>query len=345
MIEISRMDYTGDFVKSFRLKRGLEIRPLWKKMERMDPDSLLIWAERFDSISPVAAGLSVAMALEKSAKFQVSLSNQYSRTIAAEINRLVWLVNYLGNSLKSISPEFCVSAAFLLREKVFATQEELFGGRVLVQSTKLGGLRRGFALGDLQKIRNFVEQWRAQWREWRSLVDNDPARVSRFSGVMVVPPALVQKYSWWGIVGKSSGVAYDSRLHRPYGAYPHVDFEVPMGKNGDAETRFQVALLEVELSLTLIEKLLAGFPQASLHEVKEVKLNPGFYTGWAESGSGPFVSVLEVGADCMVHSVRIFSSDQRALPLLEKMLVGVRADDFWLALNSLGVSLENGELS
>ncbi len=339
------VSYDGDVVRSVHFKKGRERRPLWQALQQLDLDNMIGWADRFDSLCPLAAEWCLAMALEESADVQVPERIQYVRTLHGEINRLIWFTTYLGKICQVLRLFSLREEILLLREQIFLITEELLGGRVLPHAFKLGGCHRVLSIGESQKVRSFLKGWRFQWDRWVDFF-SDPMIESRLSGLLKINPAVVEHRGWWGVVGKASGVAYDARQQRPYGAYPFFDFKIPSLQTGDAWARVQIACQEIELSLQLIDKVSSQMPSDGgvlpASEKNPPMLKDGIFKATSEASKGAFTAAVVI-KDQKILNMRIFSSGQRVWPYLETLLVGIRSDDLDLAIASLGVDPEEAE--
>src|SRR5580658_11007125 len=96
------LTFDGDILKSATFKKGSQERPLWARIERLKPNEMLLWVDRFDSLCPIAAEWSLAQALEESYGVIVGKRMHYVRTILCEMNRLVWLTTYLGRMIDAL---------------------------------------------------------------------------------------------------------------------------------------------------------------------------------------------------------------------------------------------------
>jgi NADH-quinone oxidoreductase subunit D len=338
------LTFDGDILKSVVFKKGDERRPLWRKIEQLAPNEMILWADRFDSLCAIPCEWALAQALEDSYGLEISKRNQYVRTILCEINRLVWLTTYLGKVVRSLGQRTLFQQAFVLCEQVFTIQEELTGGRILPQAFSLGGCRRELPMGNIQKIKSFLKDWTKLWTAWVELVIGDELLNARLKGLMVVDKALVEKLGWWGIVGKGSGIDYDSRKHRPHGAYHFVDFKIRSEQGGDAKSRFEIGIHEVNLSLELVSRLSQDISGDGSPQLETSHLRPGFFSGAAESAKGPIISCVEIDDKGVVATVRLFSSGQRVWPVVDHLFNDLRAEDFAVALASLGLDAEDSEI-
>jgi Ni,Fe-hydrogenase III large subunit len=305
---------------------------------------MLIWIDRFDSLCPIACEWALAQAIEEACEVNIPKRTQYVRTVLNEINRLVWLTTYLGRVIGSLGQKTMHQQIYVLREQIFTIQEELTGGRILTQALSVGGVHRDLPLGNVQKIQSFIKEWSELWKVWKNLD-------SRLAGLVKLDSQTVEKLGWWGVVGKASGVPYDSRLHRPHGAYPFLDFNIISKSEGDAKARFEVATDEVELTLKLIAQIIKDIPAPPIKDCGPGPRNPtpgilraGFYSGTAESAKGPIISCLEVSDKNIITSVRLFSAGQRVWPVIDHLFKDIRGEDFEPAFASLGVSPEDSEI-
>jgi len=338
---------SGDLLKSVRFKHGSQGRPLWARMERLLPFEMIMWVDRFDSLCPIASERALARAVETSADIDIDKRMEFVRTLLCELNRLVWLTTYLGRVTDALGQCTLTQQVLVLRESVLVMQEEITGGRILPQAFKIGGVRRDFAMGDVRKVRTFLSAWKLSWESWVKLIEGDPLLESRLHGLMIIPPTVVEKLAWWGVVGKGSGVDYDSRRHRPHGAYPFLDFELISRSEADALARFEVVIDEVGLTLKLLDQVLRDIPDkgtGSPESVIPISLKPGIFFGTAESAKGPVIATVEVAGNDFVSAVRLLATGQRVWPVLEPLFKDIRAEDFELAFASLGVDTEEAEI-
>jgi NADH-quinone oxidoreductase subunit D len=343
MIQDCELNYDGDMIESVQFARGREVRPLWQKIERLKPNEMIFWVDRLDSLCSIPSEWALAQAMESASDYVVSKRSLFVRTILCEVNRLVWLTTYLGRVIGSLGQESLRQQVFVLREQVFTMQEELTGGRILPGAFCIGGTRRELALGDVQKIRLFIQGWKFSWERWLNLVEPDILLKRRLSGLLPISPEIVKKFGWWGIVGKASGVAYDARKHRPHGAYPFIDFNIIGRTSGDALALFEIAMGETSLSLDLIDRLLTLIPGQLDAKKDRAPFNPGVFFGTSESAKGPVTAIVETNRQDHVLNVKLFTCGQRVWPRLENFIKGIRIEDFEVAVASLGIDPEEAE--
>jgi NADH:ubiquinone oxidoreductase subunit D len=148
---IAKLQYEGDMLKSAAFQKGFQERPLWTKLQTLTPAEMILWVDRFDSLSSISSEWALAQAFEKSYGLEIPKRTQYVRSILCEVNRLIWLTTYLGRVMKALGGLTLYQEIMVLREQTLSAQEELTGGRILPQALCLGGCRRDLALGHIER--------------------------------------------------------------------------------------------------------------------------------------------------------------------------------------------------
>jgi NADH-quinone oxidoreductase subunit D len=82
----------------------------------------------------------------------------------------------------------------------------------------------------------------------------------RCEDIGALPVEMARRYGATGPVLRGSGVAYDVRRMEPYSVYDQFDFDIPIGKNGDAMDRYDVRMAELEQSVRIIEQAMNRIP-------------------------------------------------------------------------------------
>ncbi|MBK9293043.1 MAG: hypothetical protein IPM57_01110 [Oligoflexia bacterium] len=339
--------HDGDLIRRLEINKGFSQRPLWKTLENLSPQEMVIWVDRMDTLCPVSCEWALVQAFESAANIKVSTHIQVVRSIFSELNRLIYLMTYLSNMIKHLGVVSLYEQGMILREYLFRKQEEFTGSRILPQVICIGGVRRNFTLGDIQKVQSFVKEWKEHWLKWKELVIDDPFLEQRLSSLIKISPKNIKSKAIWGIIGKASGLIYDSRVHQPHGAYALIDFKLnyDFALKSDALSRFLVATTEVDMSLKACENFLSLLrDEDEKKPTLEFNLSEGIFTGVCESARGPVTSFLDIDSKGKVRGVRIFNCSQRLWLTIENYFAGSRTEDLELGWASLGVSAEEAEV-
>ena len=101
----------------------------------------------------------------------------------------------------------------------------------------------------------------AKLHDYETLLTNNEIFINRTKGVAVISAEDAINYSLTGPMLRGSGVRHDLRKANPYSGYENFDFEIPIGRNGDAYDRYQLRLEEIRQSLRIIEQGIDGLPE------------------------------------------------------------------------------------
>jgi len=97
--------------------------------------------------------------------------------------------------------------------------------------------------------------------DYEKLLTDNEIFIQRTKGVAVISAEDAINYSLTGPMLRGSGIKHDLRKDNPYSGYENFDFEVPVGKNGDAYDRYLLRLEEIRQSLKICEQALDGMPE------------------------------------------------------------------------------------
>jgi NADH-quinone oxidoreductase subunit D len=180
----------------------------------------------------------------------------YLRTILAELQRiashLFWLATHAIDI--GVAPPFFS----MLRERESIL--DLFTPDGLLP----GGLSREMPMGWVEKCRAFVEAFPSKVDEYEGLLTENRLWKKRTVGVGVLDPQLAIDYGVTGPMLRGSGVAWDVRKAMPYEAYGEVEFDVPVGKNGDTHDRYLVRVAEMRQAGRIIAQCLDKLPEGPI---------------------------------------------------------------------------------
>jgi NADH:ubiquinone oxidoreductase subunit D len=204
--------------------------------------------------------LGFVTAVEKLAGIQVPERAHFLRTLAAELGRISAHLIWLGSSAVDIGAMTVTLYALRERELVLDLFEMLTGARQTVSYVRIGGLRHDAPRDFLEKCREFTELFPKRLEEYDTLIRENRIWLKRTKGIGVVTAEEAVSYGLTGATLRGSGVNYDIRKVEPYAAYDKVEFDVPLGKNGDVYDRYLVRLGELRQSVRIIRQCLDQLP-------------------------------------------------------------------------------------
>ncbi|MBT4434907.1 NADH-quinone oxidoreductase subunit D, partial [bacterium] len=253
------------------LHRGVE-----KLTEKLDYDQIAPVLERDDYLSPTSNSLGFVNAVEKICEIEVTRKASYIRVLVAELQRisshLVALGTYgldLGGALGGGASLFLY--CFREREKILDIMEELTGTRFHTNMNQIGGVRYDLKPEVVKKIESLIKHLRPILEDYFDMISNDQIFIKRTKDIGIISKELVQESGGSGPVSRGSGINFDLRKNKPYECYKEFNFDIPIGKNGDAYDRTLVRMKENVQSLRIVEQIIEGVPSGELSTRKPLK--------------------------------------------------------------------------
>jgi NADH-quinone oxidoreductase subunit D len=181
----------------------------------------------------------------------------YLRIIIMELARIS--DHLICNSVLGVDTGAMTGFFYLMeyREAIYEIYEEVCGSRLTTNIGRIGGFERNFNEIAFRKLRKFLKEYPVVLKEFESLLKRNRIFIDRTKDVAAVTAESALSFSWSGPLLRAAGVDYDVRAMEPYSSYEDLEFEVPVGSNGDIYNRFLVRQEEMWQSLRMIEQALA----------------------------------------------------------------------------------------
>lgn len=218
------------------------------------------------------------MTVEKLLGIQTPKRVDYLRIIIMELARIA--DHLICNSVVGVDTGATAGFFYVMqyRELIYEIYEEVCGSRLTTNIGRIGGFERNFNEIAFTKIRKFLKEYPVVLKEFENLLKRNRIFIDRTREVGAVDAETALNYSWSGPNLRAAGVDYDVRAMEPYCSYEDLEFEVPVGSNGDVYNRFLVRNEEMWQSLSMIEQCMAKIekePKDVFHaEVPEFYLPP-----------------------------------------------------------------------
>ena len=217
--------------------------------------------DRLDYVAAATNNLAYVGAVEKLVGLVVPPRARYLRTILAELQRiashLLWLATH-AIDIGAMTPFFY---CFREREQVLDLFEQYCGARLTLNCMRPGGMPHDLPAGWTERCRAFAEAFPAKVDEYEGLLTDNRIWKRRTVGVGVLSPEAAIDYGVTGPMLRGSGVRWDLREAMPYEAYGEVEFDVPVGKNGDTYDRYLVRMAEMRQSTRIVLQCLERLPE------------------------------------------------------------------------------------
>jgi len=237
------------------LHRGVE-----KLSEGLAYMQIIPHTDRLDYICAMANNYAYVRAVEKLLSITVPERAEYIRTIVAEMQRIIGHLFWLGTQALDIGAMTVFFWTFRERETLLDMFEKLCGARLTLNYYRIGGVDSDFTPDLVQLLKAFIDTFHEKVREYDSLIASNRIWLGRTKNVAVISAEDAINFGCTGPVLRGSGVAYDIRKFEPYGAYDKVEWEVPIGKNGDTYDRYWIRMEEMRQSARIIKQCLDQMP-------------------------------------------------------------------------------------
>ncbi|MBI1308892.1 MAG: NADH-quinone oxidoreductase subunit D [Proteobacteria bacterium] len=236
---------------------GLLHRGTEKLIENKTYIQALPYFDRLDYVSMMCQEHVWCLAIEKLLGIGMPKRAQYIRVLFSEVTRIANHLLWVGCHALDIGAMAVMLYAFKEREYTFDFYEEVSGARMHANYFRPGGVNRDVPPELLSKIR----RWNLNFRDkilpmLEGLLDENRIWKQRTVGIGVVSPDDAQQWAFSGPMLRGSGIGWDLRKSQPYECYSELEFDVPVGKNGDSYDRYLCRMEEMRQSCHLIEQCL-----------------------------------------------------------------------------------------
>ncbi|TAJ09811.1 MAG: NADH dehydrogenase (quinone) subunit D [Nitrospirae bacterium] len=241
------------------LHRGVE-----KLAEGLAYMQIIPHTDRLDYVCSMTNNYAYVRTVEKLLGLKIPERAEYIRTIVAEMQRIIGHLFWLGTQALDIGAMTVFFWTFREREVLLDMFEKLCGARLTLNYFRIGGVDSDFTPDLVERLRAFLKDFPAHIAEYETLLQTNRIWVGRTKDVAVISAEDAINFGLTGPVLRASGVAYDVRKLEPYGAYDKVEWEVPIGKNGDTYDRYWVRMEELRQSSRIIAQCLDLLPEGPI---------------------------------------------------------------------------------
>jgi NADH-quinone oxidoreductase subunit D len=321
------------------MHRGAE-----KLFEARDYRQIIMLANRHDWLSAFANELGVVLGVERMLGMEVPERATWTRTLLAELNRVLNHLMFLGSyplELGGITPVF---HAFHEREQLQSVMEEASGGRMHFMFNRVGGLKEDLPAGWYGRVRATVAAIRGRMDVFDNLVLGNEIFRARTRGVGVLAPEFVHAYGVSGPIARASGVDFDLRRDEPYLSYDEPELRdllrVVTRTDGDCLARFECLLEQVHNSLDLADACLDKIAELAPGPIntrlpKVLKAPEGHTYTWTENPLGVNGYYLVSRGDKTPWRLKLRSASYNNIQVLSELLPGTLIADMVAILGSM----------
>jgi len=280
---------------------GLLHRGTEKLIEYKTYTQALPYFDRLDYVSMMTNEQCYSLAVEKLLNIEVPERAKWIRTLFGEITRVLnHLMAVLTHAMDvgALTPFLW---GFEEREKLMEFYERVSGARMHAAYVRPGGVAFDLPHGMLEDIFKWATQFSSRVDEIEEVVTGNRIWKQRTIGIGPVTAQEAMDYSFSGVMLRGSGVKWDIRKVAPYEKYDEVEFDVPIGKNGDCYDRYLCRVQEFRESLRIIDQCLNKMPTGAI-KVDDYKLVP------------PPRASMKESMEALIHHFKLFSEGYSVPP-------------------------------
>jgi NADH-quinone oxidoreductase subunit D len=254
------MEMDGEIVERLDPHIGLLHRGTEKLIEYKTYLQAIPYFDRLDYVSPMCQEHAYVLAIERLLGLEVPPRGQYIRVLFDEITRVL---NHLLNvpayamDVGAITPFLW---CFEQREILMEFYERVSGARLHAAYYRPGGVHQDLPPGLTEYIGEWAENFPKIIDDIDSLLSENRIFKQRLVDIGTVKADDALDWGFSGPMIRASGIPWDLRKSQPYMVYDRMQFDIPVGKNGDCYDRYLVRMEELRQSLRIIKQCIAEMP-------------------------------------------------------------------------------------
>ena len=322
------LELDGETIERADPHIGLLHRATEKLAESKTYIQSLPYMDRLDYVSMMANEHAYCMAIEKLLQLPVPERAQYIRVMFDEVTRLMNHLLWLGCHALDVGAMTVFLYAFREREDLFDMYEAVSGARMHAAYYRPGGVYRDLpdrmpqyqaskihnatAIKKMNENRqgsfldfleDFTHRFPTYVDEYETLLTDNRIWKQRTVGIGVVSPERAMALGFTGPMLRGSGIAWDLRKKQPYEVYDRMDFDIPVGVNGDCYDRYLVRIQEMRESNKIIQQCVAW-----------LRANPGPVITENYKVAPPARESMKSNMEELIHHFKLFTEGMHVPP-------------------------------
>jgi len=314
------LELDGEVIQRADPHIGLLHRGTEKLAENRTYLQTVPYMDRLDYVSMMANEHAYVLAIEKLLNIDVPIRAQYIRVMFDEITRILNHLLWLGAHALDVGAMTVFLYAFREREDLFDCYEAASGARMhaayyrpggvyrdlpdrmpqyescFKNKKELDGLNQNRSGSLLDFIEDFANRFPKYVDEYETLLTDNRIWKQRTVGIGVVDPDRAIALGMTGPMLRGSGIAWDLRKKQPYEVYDQLDFDIPVGVNGDCYDRYLVRIEEFRQSNRIIKQC-----------VDWLRKNPGPVISDNHKVAPPPRTAMKEDMEAMIHHFKLFT--------------------------------------
>lgn len=254
----------------------------------------LPYFDRLDYLSIMSSEHAFCLATEKLLNIRIPKRAQWIRVLCLELQRIfnhLLCVASTALDLGGITPLFWM---FEEQEKIMEFFERMSGARLHTAYIRPGGVYRDMPIGLMDDIHHFITQFGERMDEVEDLLTNNRIFRMRTVDIGVISAHDALNLGFSGVMLRCAGIKWDLRKEQPYEVYDQIEFDVPIGLNGDVYDRYAIRVEEMRQSTRIIEQCLDRMPVGET-KIDDAKISP------------PNRDEMKTSMEALIHHFKLFT--------------------------------------
>jgi len=290
------LELDGELVERVDPHIGLLHRGTEKLIEHKTYLQAIPYFDRLDYVAPMNQEHAFALAIEKLLGVEVPKRGQLIRVLFSEIGRLLsHLLNVTTQAMDvgALTPPLW---GFEEREKLMIFYERASGSRMHAAYIRPGGVHQDLPPELIDDIDAFCEPFLQVLDDIEGLLTHN--RIFKQRNVDIGVVSLEDAFAWGfsGVMVRCSGGAWDLRKSQPYECYNEMNFDIPVGKNGDCYDRYLLRMEEMRQSV--------GIMQQCCHKLRE---QGGPISAMNQKIVPPKRGEMKRSMEALIHHFKLFT--------------------------------------
>jgi NADH-quinone oxidoreductase subunit D len=248
------LELDGEVVERVDPHIGLLHRGTEKLIEHKTFLQAIGYFDRLDYVAPMNQEHAFCLAAEKLLGLEIPRRAQLIRVLYSEIGRILsHLLNVTTQAMDvgALTPPLW---GFEEREKLMVFYERASGSRMHAKYFRVGGVHQDLPPQLIQDIYDWCDPFLKVCDDIEGLLTDNRIFKQRNVDIGVVSLEDCLRWGFSGVMVRGSGAAWDLRKSQPYECYAEMDFDIPIGKNGDCYDRYCIRMVEMRQAVRIMKQ-------------------------------------------------------------------------------------------
>ncbi len=288
------LEMDGEVIERADPHIGLLHRGTEKLIEHKTYLQALPYFDRLDYVSPMSQEHAYSLCVEKLLQCEVPIRAKYLRVLFCELTRILNHLLNVSSQALDVGAMTPLLWLFEEREKILEFYERASGARFHAAYIRPGGIAADVPEDLIEDIAKFIEQFPKYIDDVDELLTENRIWKQRTVGISEISIKQALDWGFSGPMLRAAGLAWDLRKSQPYEIYDQLDFDIPIGQNGDCYDRYLVRMAEIRQSISLVKQCIEKMPEGQI-KTEDRKISP------------PSRAEMKKSMEALIHHFKLYS--------------------------------------